>query len=332
MPWESGSHGLESVTAAKVKVVLSEKVPAGQTVTVQYSVTGGTPNGGAVDFTLADGTLTFNAGDIAKEISIAVVNDDVQELFETIQLTLANPVGAALGAKTVHTYTIVDDEWGLIKTKTAAGANYAKSQTKRMGQELKPTLGKGVKVGVVEGVGPGGTAGVNPALTTLGDRLKKSLDFRNVNLPVGADPANSSNYGRSAPVRAEPEPEGVAVDGLRLTIEASSRQTRANLGKDETKVSLTARLVCDDPSDRKIPQVHTFDNRLDVSGAIQYVIRSDTIGPEEEASGTMSTALRAVNGGCGEEVTACTFPPTPRSASRTRSGCPRSGRAGIGPR
>ena len=126
---EVKSRGLESITAAKAKVVLSEKVPAGQTVTVQYSVTGGTANGGAVDFTLADGTLTFNAGDIAKEIAIAVVNDEVQELFETIQLTLANPNGAALGAKTVHTYTIVDDEWGLIKTKTAAGANYAKSHT-----------------------------------------------------------------------------------------------------------------------------------------------------------------------------------------------------------
>ena len=72
-----------------------------------------------------------------------------------------------------------------------------------LGQELKPTLGKGVKVGVVEGIAPDGTAGVSPALTTLGDRLKKSLDFRDVNLPVRVDPPNSTKDAKHTSLVAD---------------------------------------------------------------------------------------------------------------------------------
>jgi hypothetical protein len=71
---------------------------------------GGTATGGGTDYTLANGTLTFNPGEVTKNISIAVVNDNIDEADETVIVTLANPAEATLGANAVHTYTIQDDD------------------------------------------------------------------------------------------------------------------------------------------------------------------------------------------------------------------------------
>ena len=56
----ASSNGAESATTANLAVSLSAQ--SGQTVTVAYTVTGGTATSG-VDYTLAAGTLTFNPGD-----------------------------------------------------------------------------------------------------------------------------------------------------------------------------------------------------------------------------------------------------------------------------
>ncbi|MDZ7738594.1 MAG: Calx-beta domain-containing protein [Bacteroidales bacterium] len=78
--------------------------------TVDYSVTGGTATGGGVDYTLASGTATVLPGDISTIIQIDIVNDDIYEADETIVVSLNNPSNANLGANTVHTYTILDDD------------------------------------------------------------------------------------------------------------------------------------------------------------------------------------------------------------------------------
>ncbi len=104
----ASSSDLESVSSANLPVSLSSV--SGQTVTVDYAVSGGTATGGGVDYTLTNGTLTFNPGEITKNISITIVNDSLDEAHETIQVTLSNPTNAALGATTVHTYTINDDD------------------------------------------------------------------------------------------------------------------------------------------------------------------------------------------------------------------------------
>src|SRR5207302_191321 len=104
----AASSGSESVTAASVPVSLS--TASGKTVTVTYAVTGGTATGGGVDYTLAAGTLTFAPGVTTQNISIAVVNDTLDEDDETIQLALSGPTNSTLGATTTHTYTILDDD------------------------------------------------------------------------------------------------------------------------------------------------------------------------------------------------------------------------------
>ena len=101
------SSGLETVTPAVLNVVLS--TTQSQTVTVAYSVTGGTATGGGVDYTLASGTLVFFPGVTSQPINITVVNDGIDENDETIEVTLSNPTGGVqLGTRTMHTYTILD--------------------------------------------------------------------------------------------------------------------------------------------------------------------------------------------------------------------------------
>ncbi|HUW82308.1 MAG TPA: Calx-beta domain-containing protein, partial [Phycisphaerae bacterium] len=104
----AGSNGDESVTPANLSVSLSQS--SGQTVTVDYAVTGGTATGGGVDYTLAAGTLTFDPNDITKQIAVGVVDDGLVESDETIEVTLSNPTNATLGTTPVHTYTINDND------------------------------------------------------------------------------------------------------------------------------------------------------------------------------------------------------------------------------
>src|SRR5205814_2345131 len=92
----NSSSGLESVTPATLTVSLS--TVSGRTVTVGYSVTGGTATGGGVDYTLANGTLSFAPGVTTQSISIAVLNDTLDEDDETIQVALASATNPTLGA------------------------------------------------------------------------------------------------------------------------------------------------------------------------------------------------------------------------------------------
>ena len=102
------SNGTEGSASANLEVVLSP-VP-GQQVAVGYTVTGGNATGGGVDYTLVAGILTFIPGDISETISISIVDDALDESDETVVVTLSNPSNASLGATTVHTFTIKDND------------------------------------------------------------------------------------------------------------------------------------------------------------------------------------------------------------------------------
>lgn len=104
----AASSGLEAMTSANIAVILSEA--SAQTVTVPYSVTGGTATASGTDYTLASGTLTFDPGTTTRNVSASIVNDTLVEPSETIVITLSSPTNATLGAITTHTYTIIDDD------------------------------------------------------------------------------------------------------------------------------------------------------------------------------------------------------------------------------
>ena len=100
------SSGLEDVSPAGVTVMLSKVF--GETVTVEYVVTGGTAVGGGVDYSLLPGILSFEPGRRSHVVQVFIASDSVVEEEETIEVTLFNPVNAFLGATVQHTYTILE--------------------------------------------------------------------------------------------------------------------------------------------------------------------------------------------------------------------------------
>ena len=81
-------------------------------VTVDYTTADGTASSAQPDYTAAIGsTATINAGSRTTNITIPINDDAVVESDEDFTITLSNPsVGIGLGATTVHTYTIHDDD------------------------------------------------------------------------------------------------------------------------------------------------------------------------------------------------------------------------------
>ncbi|MBA5248247.1 MAG: hypothetical protein FE834_01735, partial [Gammaproteobacteria bacterium] len=104
------SSGSESITAVDLAVVLS--AASDTPVTVAYKISSlSTATGSGTDYTLINnGTLTINAGDTTGKINLSITNDTLFEENETIMLALFNPTAAHLGAKTTHTYHIIDND------------------------------------------------------------------------------------------------------------------------------------------------------------------------------------------------------------------------------
>ncbi|HVK14668.1 MAG TPA: Calx-beta domain-containing protein [Gemmataceae bacterium] len=98
--------GYESIPG-KVKVVLAR--PAQGTVTVDYAVTGGTAAPGT-DFQPFGGTLTFRPGQTVQYVRVPTVDNPAHQGLRTIEVTLSNPQGAALGAVPAVTYAVRDDD------------------------------------------------------------------------------------------------------------------------------------------------------------------------------------------------------------------------------
>lgn len=91
-------------------LVVDRKGDLDVTVTVEYSVVGGTATAG-VDYQLPAGQLVFQPRETSKMISIFTMDDGADEADETVIIALRNPTsGAVLGARRNARLTIEDDE------------------------------------------------------------------------------------------------------------------------------------------------------------------------------------------------------------------------------
>ncbi len=92
-------------------VVVQLSAPSGRTVTVNYASTGGTAQGGGVDYTLAPGTLTFDPLETTHNITVTLIADASNEGNETVVIGLTTPTGAnaTLGTPSSHTLTLLDN-------------------------------------------------------------------------------------------------------------------------------------------------------------------------------------------------------------------------------
>jgi hypothetical protein len=106
----SASTSSAAESTAAPNLVVSIASATFQDVTADYTVTSGSASGGGTDYTLASGTVTITAGSSTANITPAIVADVLDEPDETIQVTLSNPTHGTLGATSVHTFTITDDD------------------------------------------------------------------------------------------------------------------------------------------------------------------------------------------------------------------------------
>jgi hypothetical protein len=86
-------EGRNGTTAATFTVTLSEATTGA--VLVTFTSANGTAIAGS-DYVFAHGTLTFNAGETAKTITVAVNGDRQREADETSSVFLSNPDGATI--------------------------------------------------------------------------------------------------------------------------------------------------------------------------------------------------------------------------------------------
>lgn len=84
---------------------------SGETITVDYALTG-TASAGSVDYSAATtGTITVLAGQTTVSLDLGIIDESDKESDETIIVTISNPSsGISLGGQTTFTYTITDDD------------------------------------------------------------------------------------------------------------------------------------------------------------------------------------------------------------------------------
>lgn len=94
--------------AGTITVTAELSAATGADVTLPFTITGTATNGS--DFTITTSPITITAGQTSGDITISVIDDTDVESAETVVVTLDTPTGADLGATTVHTATIEDND------------------------------------------------------------------------------------------------------------------------------------------------------------------------------------------------------------------------------
>ena len=124
-------------------VTLSRAVRA--RVTVAYATADGTATAGE-DYTAADGTLTFAAGQTRKIVSVAVLDDAIDEGAETLTLTLSDASGALIVDDTA-TGTIENSDPMAQAWLARFGRTVASQAVDAIGGRLQGSGGSHVTVG-----------------------------------------------------------------------------------------------------------------------------------------------------------------------------------------
>ncbi len=94
--------------AGQMVFTVTRFLPSSDTATVVYSTVDGTAIAGQ-DYTAQTGTLTFDAANTVRYVTVPVINDTIDEPDETFSLVLSSPQGAKISASAA-TGTILDDD------------------------------------------------------------------------------------------------------------------------------------------------------------------------------------------------------------------------------
>ena len=104
-------------------------------VDVPFTV-GGTATGGGTDYSITGSPITIPAGSASQNITITINDDALDELDETVIVTMGTPINADQGATTVHTATITDNDDSLVSFTSASQTGSEGSGTLTVTAEL----------------------------------------------------------------------------------------------------------------------------------------------------------------------------------------------------
>ena len=124
---------VQEAPGATLSFAVTLDPPAAGPVTVDYATADGTATAGA-DYEAASGTLTFQAGETSKTVSVTVLDDAHDEGEETMTLTLSDAVGAVLGdaeaTGTIANTDAVPEAWLARFGRTVAERHVAAVQSR----------------------------------------------------------------------------------------------------------------------------------------------------------------------------------------------------------
>ena len=223
---------------------------SGLAVTVDFETVDGTAKAGS-DYTAASGRLTFTAGETAKTISVATLEDTAREAEEGFTVVLSNPEGASLEDDTGEG-TITDDdqppELAIDDRRRAAGGRRGTAGVERLGGETSRQPGgafeRGERLGgtvdfeTVDGTAKAGsdytaasgrltfTAGETAktiSVATLEDTAREAEEGFTVVLsnPSGASLDDDTGAGT---ITDDDEPPGVAIDDAPAVVEGGTAE------------------------------------------------------------------------------------------------------------
>jgi hypothetical protein len=184
-------------------------------VTVSYATADGTATA-SEDYTAVNGTVTIPAGSTTATFSVVIAADQVDEAAETVLLSLSNPSGAALGAPSNATLTIVDDDTaGVVVNPTAVSvAEGGAIGTYTVVLASQPTSDVTITIAT------DGQTTVNPpalTFTPLDWNVPQAVTVSAVDDDVAEDTPHTGLISHTA-ASDDPDYDGVDVDDVTATI------------------------------------------------------------------------------------------------------------------
>ena len=122
-----------------------------QTVTVEYVTTGGTATAGR-DYETTTGTLTFSALETEQTIRVPIIDDDIDEVVETLTVMLINASNATIKDGKATGIITDDDVHGVTVTPTALMIREGDSASYTVVLDSEPTADVTVEIQVPEDV------------------------------------------------------------------------------------------------------------------------------------------------------------------------------------
>jgi len=139
--WSVDSAGDVDEGAGFISYTVSRTGATGA-ATIQFATAGGTATGGS-DYTAANQTLSFAAGETSKTVTVAVTNDAVAENNETVMAVIKSASTGSITTNTA-TATILDNEQSLWSVASAGdvdeGAGFVTYTVSRTGATAAATI------------------------------------------------------------------------------------------------------------------------------------------------------------------------------------------------